>query len=255
MQTKAIIYEGVFTQSLQPVQQLSNLWLGGLSTAKAYSNTFDGMLFCTYLKTGSTYTLSAYQDPARSQLVASAAGALGVNTLTAQNGSNLTGSINFVQYEGDDSKIIVRALLSDDRDLQMANMETLGDYDPIQGFAQYHQEAFNYIVHEYLTSKYQSDLWSDSYVDTDQVLSTNTGGYQLARLSNLSSFREASAQYAFARICERQNTDRSGTFGQRYEMARARFRELIGSLDVAIDANLDRVEEKRRVTNTFRISR
>src|SRR5689334_20653620 len=102
MKIEAVISQSV-KDGTKPVQQLSNLVLEGLSTKDDSLNTNDGTLYGTFAYSAPTYTLTLYMDSERTQAVASAsADSLGMATITAENDSGLSGTVNLIQHFADD---------------------------------------------------------------------------------------------------------------------------------------------------------
>lgn len=259
--TEAIIYESVLVPGTSAkFQQLSNLMLTGLSTKQETLNTDDGILYGTFERSEyGIYTLQLYKDSAKTQPVASASSAvLGLATLVEENDSNIGGSVNFAQYQNDDTNIQVYCFFSKDRDLPMANLETVSDYDADSGFAQFHLNAFNKLK-EFITADYKSLVWSNTFIDTRQINRpagiAGTGGYDLSRVLNWTALKQASAYYALYQICERQNLDEQGIFAKRAKASITRFNEYLKSVEMDFDTDNNRVEDKARSFATFKISR
>src|SRR5258706_4902527 len=135
---QCVVRQGAMSNG-SPFQQLSNLMLDGFITVEEMQNTDSGRLYGTFTFANSTYTLDLFKDPAKLSLVASAtASQLGLATVVEQNDSEITGTVNFAQYALDDPYIEVICFLSRDRELPLANLDSVSDYDPVHGLAAFH---------------------------------------------------------------------------------------------------------------------
>jgi hypothetical protein len=237
----------------KPYQQLSNLQLTGLSTNDNYLNTDNGKLYGTFTHS-SNYVLSLYKDATRTLLVAHATSStLGTVNVVQDNSSGLSGKVNFAQYLADDLLIEAICFVSKDSDIRMSNLSTLADYDPVNGFAVYHLDAFDKIK-EVISSKFKSIIWNPDYIDT-RNLNGATGGYDLSRCLNLLSQREAASHYALYLICAKQTIEKGSIFDIRARESYDVYKAYIGDVEVKFDDNADRVEDRSRSTRVFKISR
>ena len=259
--SEAIIFQSIMdTTSGLPYQQLSNLCLEGLSTRSDTLNTDvdqfgSGKLYASLTLHSGVYALNLYKDVIKTELVAQASSAtLGVATIYEENGSRLSGTVNFAQYLHDDTAIQVLCFLSSDVDLPMDNLNTLTDYDQTVGFAYYHLNAFNYLTHEFIVSRYKSKVWNRFFIDTNQI-NGGLGGYDLSRCLNLWVLREASAHYAFSRIAEKQAVEPNGIFDRRARESKGILRAHLQNLELVFDDHNTRVESSSRSFNVWKISR
>lgn len=254
-----IVYQSTF-QNAVPFQQLGDLKIDGLSTRADTLNTdcsdatVRGVLYGSFTLSAGTYKLDLFKDVTKLDKVASASDTtLGVKTLTAQNNSGLSGTVNFAQYLADDTAIRVICFLSNDDDLPMAHLESLSDYDPANGFVNYHLQAFKYLTSEFIVSKYKSKVWNNKYITTAN-LNGALGGYDLSKCLNLDVLREASAHYAFSRLAERAAID-DNTFERRAKESKGILRAHLQSIELTFDEVGNRVETESRSGSTFKISR
>jgi hypothetical protein len=248
-----VVRQGVLVKNV-PYQQISNLSMDGFCTIEGLLNTDNGRLYGNFTKSGSTYTLNLYKDSAKADLVAHAVStALGVASIVPDNQSGLSGTVNFAQYAQDDTYIDVICFLSRDRDLPMANLETVLDYDPVNGFAAFHGSAFAKI-REYTITRYKSLIWNPSFIDTKNI-NGGVGGYDLARVNNFFAFKEASAHYALYQICDRQTVEEGSIFHTRAKQSRELYKAFLETQEVQFDLSGDRVEDKARSGAIWKFAR
>ena len=249
----AIIYQSVIAGS-RPVQQLGNLVLAGLSTKDDTANTDHGKLWGSFQQIGGNYVLDLYKDETKLDLVATGtSAAMGKMVLDAANGSGLSGSVNIVQYVAADTRLVLIALLSVDSDIPMNNLEALSDYDQQVGFARFHADAFSYMT-DFIVGRYKSLIFETDFVDADAL---GPGGYNLAKVLSwdTESFRMASANYALAKVLERQYIEPGSTWDIRSKECKNIVKAYLQTLDVRFDTNADRVENKSRSLRVWKISR
>jgi hypothetical protein len=197
--------------------------------------------------------LTLYKDVTKSESVATAtATALGVATVSQSNSSGLSGNVNLNTYSADDNSIEIVCFLSKDTDLQLANLSTLRDYDPVVGFAKFHLDAWEYFK-EFVVSRYKSLVWNPNFIDTRQ-LNGATGGYDLGRVMNWTALREAAAHYALWHICERVALE-DNNFARRADTSKSMVRAHLSTVELIFDTNNDRVENKSRSFSAWRINR
>lgn len=238
----------------RPLQQITNLALDGISTRKDAENTDKGKIYGAFTYSASQYVLTLYRDVLKTDEVATAtSSALGAATIIEANDSGLSGTVNFAQYNADDSSIEITCCLSVDSDIPMAHLEGLSDYDATTGFADFHIRAFDKIK-EIIISRYKSVVFNRDMIDTRNVVGS-LGGYDLSRILNWSAFREAAGHYVLYQLCERQTVEPGSVFDVRATQSRNIFKAHLESIDVNLDTNADRVEDKSRTMNTFKISR
>jgi hypothetical protein len=254
-----ILYQSAFDNAL-PFQQLGDLNIAGLSTRDDTLNTdcsdatVRGVLYGSFTLQSGFYTLNLYKDITKLDLVASASSSsLGMVDLVGENGSNLSGTVNFAQYIADDTAIKVICFLSCDDDLPMSNLEGLSDYDATNGFVNYHLLAFKYLTSEFIVSKYKSKVWNNKLITTNN-LNGALGGYDLSKCLNLDVLREASAHYAFSRLAERAAID-NNTFERRAKESKGVLRAHLQSIELTFDEIGNRVETESRAGSTFKIGR
>lgn len=255
MTSDCTVYSSVQLQNI-PQQQITNLVLSGISTNDETLNSDDGLLYGSFTFSSPTYTLSLYSDAARSQLVGTAtASALGQATITESNLSGLSGTVNFNAYSADDLNIKLVCFLSKDANLPLNNLENLGDYDPIVGYARFHLEAFEEIK-RYLISRDGSLLWNPGWVDINQI-NNGVGGYDLSRILNWQAREliDASAHYAFFKLAEKQAIDPDSIFAKRSCASRQIYKGILSEFDVQFDENNQRVVSKTRTLSSWRVSR
>jgi hypothetical protein len=179
--TEAVIYQSVWDSSGNPVQQLSNLYLDGISTLADAPNTDGGKLYGSFTKSGATYTVNLYSDIAQTALVASGtATSFGKMTLNQANDSGISGSINLVTYTANDTLLQAVCILADDSALPQTHLETLSDYDASVGFAAFHVQAFAKIK-EIVKSRFRSVLYNSSLVDSTAI-NGGLGGFVMSRV-------------------------------------------------------------------------
>jgi hypothetical protein len=135
----------------------------------------------------------------------------------------------------------------------MNNLEGLRDYDAVNGFADYHVQAFGY-VRDFVISRYKSLVFNGSMIDV-RNLNGSLGGYDLSRILNLHVLREASAHYAFSRICEKQYVEPGSVFDIRQKESKNLVKAYLSSVELTFDTDHDRVEDKSRSLRTWKISR
>lgn len=275
MLTECVIKESLINStSKAPVQQLASLKLDGLSTNADFMNTDSGVLYGVF-EQGSygEWILDLYKESSLTtvSLVASATGDIGTTaTFVAENGSGITGSVFFVPSVPDfnptpqtDSNIRVICLLSKDSDIQMKHLDDLLDYDAINGFASFHQQAFQYITRDFLPARFHDELWNPHYISGDTINLDITskrgfGGYDLSRVNNLEKsvgLKEASAHYVLARIIERQDLDPKSIYHQRCKQSKDLVQAYLENINVTFDQSQNRVPTGSRSFSTWKISR
>lgn len=254
MKIETVIYQSTL-DGATPYQQLSNLVLEGLSTKDDTLNTDNGKLYGSFTKNEEeTLAFNLYKDIAKTELVASVESVeFGVKELEEENDSGITGTVNLARYLADDNSIEVLCFLSKDRDLPMNNLEGLSDYDDEVGFATFHLLAFNYIK-EFVISRNKTTILNRDYITTTQI-NGGIGGYDLSRCINLHSLREASAEYAFSRIAEKQYCENGSVWDVRQKEAKNKLRAHLEATDLVFDLNQDRVEDKSRPGMVWKIKR
>jgi len=253
-----VIIEAIIRQSVldgnKPYQQLSNLMIDGLSTKEETLNTDNGKLYGTFRYADNFYVLKLFKDVLRLNEVARATSeTLGQADVVEQNDSGLAGTVNFAQYLSEDGSIEVICFLSRDKDLPMQHIESLKDYDPDNGFVDYHLEAFRYIK-DFLITRFNSKLNDPAFIDTNR-LGTGTGGYNLARCNNLHVLKDASAHYAFFKIAEKQFVEPGSIWEKRYKDSSGICAAHLNRTELAFDMNQDRVDDDRKSLRTYKIGR
>jgi hypothetical protein len=259
MLAECVVYQSIFGSNGAPFQQLGNLMLDGLSTNEATLNTDSGKLYGSFTSGSGLYTLMLFKDILKLEPVAEAQGTIGSTTRNVQpvsqlNASGITGTVNFVQYLADDIAINVVAFVSKDKDLPMNNLNALADYDPVNGFALFHQLAFQYLTREFMVSRFKSKIWNPTYVDAN-ALNAAPGGYDFSKCMNLWVLREAAAHYAFSRLAEKQNIDPGSMWDIRTTDSKNLVKAYLNSVDLTFDEVGQRVETESRTLSTWRISR
>jgi hypothetical protein len=255
----AILFESVMSSAGVPVQQLSNLQLTGVSTTTNGLNTDHGVLYGSLTSaSGGTYTFSLYQDITKLDLVAQGTSTTTGSTMTisSQNGSNLSGTVNLIQFAQADTSIVAVVCLSIDSDLPMTNLTGLSDCDPINGFSAYHVLALDYLK-QFVMTRDKSILWNPTFVDVSQI-NGGVGGYDFSRVLlscwTCPEMREASAHYAFYRIAERQGVE-DNTFCRRAKDSKSIVRAHLENIEIQFDQYNTRVESKSRSLSTWKIGR
>ena len=248
-----VVYQSLRDGQAKPVQQISDLFLDGVSSQDATSNTDSGVLYGSFFQSGSYYILNLYSDATKIDLVASATGTdSGILTITEANESGLSGTVNFIGYSSDDTNIKVITLLSMDKDLPMNNLEGLADYDQDTGFAAFHAEAFKKLQ-EFIITRNGSQLWNPELIMTSQI-NGGTGGYDLSRVLNWQHLKDASRYYAFYLIAEKQDVE-EGTFSRRAEQSKQIFKGYCQNTELQFDSDNDRVPNKVRSLSSWKFSR
>ncbi len=272
---EAIVYQSVRDANGNAVQQMSNLCLTGLTTITGQTQHTHGRLYAQYVQVTGTKTftsslenyafsfsggtglvLAIYSDPTRFNLVGVASSAtVGQAQITPANNSGLGGTVNFMSYTADDVLIEIVALLSVDDDLPMDYISGLPEWDATVGFAPYHLAAFEYIC-EFLKGRERSSLWNPAYIDSKSI-NGGVGGYDLSRIINIQnqSMVEASAQYAFFKLAERQYLEPGSVWDVRAKTARGLVRAHLEDSNLSFDLNNQRQESKSRALSSWRISR
>jgi len=254
MQTEAVIYQSSVTSDGQPAQQISNLSLTGIVTIADSLNNDNGKLYGSFSYSAPTYTLSLYSDITKDNLVAQAtATAMGTATVSPQNDSGISGTVNFVQYLQNDTLIEAVCCLTTDSDIPLANANAFSDYDPTYGFANYHILAFEK-VKEIIRSRYRSILYSRTLVDSKQI-NGGLGGFDLSKVLSWEPVKEAASYYVLAKLAERQYVEAGGVWDKRSKEAFGQFRAHMTTVELAFDLNQQRVADKTRVFSTFKIGR
>jgi hypothetical protein len=251
-----ILYQSAINAAGLPVQQLSNLSLTGLTTINSFLNSDNGKLYGSFSAPSGVYSLSLYSDAAQTALVASGtSSAAGQMTLTAANSSGISGTVNVVQFVANDANLQAICFLSTDNDLPMDYLSTVPDYDPVLGFSNFHNIAFQQVKTK-IVSRFESFLWNETQVDSRQI-NGGLGGFDLSRILSWSTsdFVEMSAQYALYLICRKQGVEPDGDFAKRAKCAYEKFTALMESVEVSFDLNLTRVPRRTKNTSSFRISR
>ncbi len=249
-------------------QSISSLFLQGFNTIPEQLNfATGGLLYGSFTLTNGTYTFNLYKDIGRTQLVASGSttGDLPQTVaITENNDSGLSGYVLMLQYGEDDNQIVVQCLLSDDSDIPLDNLTSLPEYDPLKGFAYYHQLAWNYLVNEFVVSRNSNLLFDPNYQclrqgSKDPGTTTNSklqvGGYNLARVLNWDVLREVSAHYLLSRVSEKHQVETNDTWAIRSLDSRQKLAAYLHSVDLAFDNFSQGVETKRRSLNTWKVYR
>jgi hypothetical protein len=257
--TDCIIYQSA-TNNNVAVQNLSNLRLSGFCTIAGLLNTDPnrpGRLYGTFAYSSGSYSFKLYTDVGRTQLVASASATTsGTATITAQNGSGITGTINIIPGTAvNDNLIEAVCLLSQDSDLPLDNLQVTSDYDPTYGFADFHRQSFQWVVNG-VSSRFESELWNASLV-SDRSINGGTGGLDLSRVLNWQEpdLVQASAEYALHLIARKQAVTPDGVFAHRAKCSYERAVALLQESLVKMDTNLTRVPRRSRNLCTFKTSR
>ena len=270
----SIVYQSVRDSAGNAVQQISNLSLTGLTTLSGQTQHTHGRLYGQFVQVSGSkvlstglenydfsfpaggYILAIYADPTRFNLVAVASNStFGVAQITAVNNSGLGGTVNLIDYTADDLFVEVVALLSTDDDLPQDYLSAFPEYDATLGFATFHQQAFGYVT-DFIKGREKASLWNPTLISTT---STNgaLGGYDTSKVLNWQSpsLVDASAHYAFYRLCERQYVEPGSVWDVRAKEARNLVRAHLEDADVSIDSTGNRVETKQRSLTSWRLSR
>ncbi len=261
MLTESIIYQTALLSDGRIAQQVAGLYLEGHNTKVGMENTGNGKLYGSFLKSGDTYTLSLYKDITKSSLVASASTTTlpAIVDLTTDNSSGLTGYVLLLQYESDDTAISIQALLSTDKDIPMGNLNTVEEYDPVVGFAEYHQKAMKYITKEFILARLGSMIYDPDYTFIPEgikdVTKTKYKGYNLSKILNIESLKEASQWWALSRILEKHAIEPNSSFTVKAQEARSRVAAILNSVDLSVDTHSTGSEGQRRSLRVWQVGR
>ncbi len=258
MFTDAIVKNSLLSSG-KVFQSVGTCRLDGHITLAGQENTDHGLLYGSFVKDGNNYVFNLYKDITKSNLVASATTTTlpAVADFTEENSSGLSGYVYLLEYGADDTAITVQTLLSVDSDLPMSNMETFAEFDPIAGFAEFHQKAFNYITKEFLLSRIAGLLFNPDYKflpdNSKDVEKVQQKGYDFGKLLNPQALREAAAWHALSRLCELHSIEPA--FQVKAQEARNRVAAILHAVDLSIDENSTGQEKRRRSLNLWKVSR
>src|ERR1035437_4415320 len=241
MFTEVIIRQTTLGTDSRLFQQLCTMFLTGYNTRAGVENSDHGRFYASFAKSGGNYNLDIYKDITKAEKVLSATTATlpGVVNFTEENNSGLSGYILLLQYTADDLAITMQGLLSMDEDIPLANLATVQEFDPTVGFAEYHQLAWKYLTHEFILSRLATMLYNTDYTFLPEGITdatkTQYKGYDLSRINNIDSLREASSWWVLSRICEKHAVEKDGSFQVKATESRNRVSAILNAVDLSID--------------------